>query len=154
MWLVRLLAVVGFILSAYAYHVEQELINAQRSGLQYVALCDVGWFSCSKVFSSEYGHASQFIGLPRISNALFGMLFYTAVITFTSLAPKLMFPVVFLMYAVSCVGSLVLGCILIFVLNDICIVCMSIYVVNFVSMYRLVGKYRRGPDGKAKKKVN
>ena len=144
MWLIRALAVVGFVLSAYAFHVEQELVHAQKMGLQYVALCDVGWFSCSKVFASEYGHASQFLGLPRVSNAISGMFFYTVAIAAITIAPKATFPLVFFMYAVSCVGSAVLACVLVFILNDICLVCMSIYIVNGISMARLVGKYRSG----------
>ena len=37
--------------------------------------------------------------------------------------------------AVSCVGNVYLAFILLFVLKDVCIVCMSIYAVNFALMF-------------------
>ncbi len=49
---VRVLAVLGFVLSAYALYVEV----AKTTDTGYVAACDINaWVSCSRVFSSPYG---------------------------------------------------------------------------------------------------
>jgi vitamin-K-epoxide reductase (warfarin-sensitive) len=93
-------------------------------------------FSCTKVFSSEFGYVSQFFGLPKISNAHVGMAFYV----FELLIHR-KFPNLFLLSSgASCLGSIGLFYLLTVKLNDFCIVCMSIYVVNFTSFFTI---YRR-----------
>eukprot|EP00760_Papus_ankaliazontas_P025497 PhM_4_TR2746/c0_g1_i2/m.106885/K05357/VKORC1; vitamin-K-epoxide reductase (warfarin-sensitive) len=145
MFVIRTLALFGLMLSLYAWHVEYEMERHAALGLHYQAACDVGYFSCSKVFSSEYGHASQFLGLPRVSNAVAGTGFYTAAMLISAVLPlSVSLPVLFFMYLVSFVGSVWLASILFFVLHDVCMVCISIYIVNIVSCIRLYRKVRRG----------
>jgi vitamin-K-epoxide reductase (warfarin-sensitive) len=49
---IRLLALAGLVLSAYALYVE----HAKTSDQGYVAACDLNaWASCSRVFASPYG---------------------------------------------------------------------------------------------------
>lgn len=131
---------VGFLLSAYAYYVEFRFQEAQRLGLQYRALCDIGMFSCTKVFSSEFGYMTQFFGLPKVSNAAVGMLFYLAEMLLERNTTILL-----LMSAASCVGSVGLFYLLTVVMHDFCIVCFSIYVVNFTT---LISALRRRGAGK------
>ena len=81
---IQTLAVVGMFLSLYARHVER---NVKRKK-HYKALCDIDdHISCTKAFSSEYGH------LLGVSNSVMGLLFYVAVfiIAFTSYAPYIFY---------------------------------------------------------------
>ena len=119
----------GFALSTYAFYVEYKTNEANRLGLQYRALCDIGIFSCTKVFGSEFGHISQFFGLPKVSNAFVGMTFYMALLLVERFNTMLL-----LMSVASCIGSVGLFTILTVVMKDFCIVCFSIYVVNFTCL--------------------
>ena len=121
---------IGFALAAYAYYVEYRFEEAKRLGTRYKALCDIGMFSCTKVFSSEFGHMSQFFGLPKIPNSLAGMAFYALQLLFERNTTLLL-----LSSAFSCLGSIGLFYILTVKLNDFCIVCFSVYVVNFTTLY-------------------
>lgn len=119
---------IGFLLAAYASYVEYRAAQATRMGTKYRALCDIGMFSCTKVFSSEFGHFSQFLGLPRISNAIVGMIFYAV-----ELVLERHTNILLLMSGASCLGSLVLFYVLTVKMHDFCIVCFSIYAVNFAT---------------------
>ena len=137
---------VGFMLAAYAFYVEQRFHEAQRLGTQYRAYCDIGMFSCTKVFSSEFGYMTQFFGLPKISNAAVGMAFYAVEILVETHTPLLL-----LMSGASALGSVGLFAILTIVMHDFCIVCFSIYVVNFVTFITAFRRYRRMSAGGKKK---
>jgi vitamin-K-epoxide reductase (warfarin-sensitive) len=143
---------VGFLLSSYAFYVEFKFNEAQRLGLQYRALCDIGMFSCTKVFSSDFGHLSKFFGLPAVSNAAIGMAFYLFEMLIERRTTLLL-----LTSGASCIGSIGLFYILTVILNDFCIVCFSIYVVNFTTFLTCLRRYRRAaqkstPSGAAKRK--
>ncbi len=144
-----LVIAVGFMLAAYAAYVEYRHTEAKRLGSKYVAACDIGPFSCTKVFSSEFGYATQFFGLPRISNAIVGMAFYSVQLLIEPLTPLLL-----LSSAASCVGSVGLFYVLTVMMNDFCIVCFSVYVVNFATFFLAVRRYRAASAaaGKAAKR--
>lgn len=136
---------VGFLLSSYAYYVEYRFEESQRTGLPYRALCDIGMFSCTKVFSSDFGHISKLFGLPSVSNALVGMMFYLFEMLIERRTTLLL-----LSSGASCLGSLGLFYVLTVKLNDFCIVCFSIYVVNFVTFFASLSRYRRRAIKKSK----
>jgi vitamin-K-epoxide reductase (warfarin-sensitive) len=139
---------IGLAAALYAWYVEYQNERYARMGLQYTALCDFGMFSCSKVFSSEFGHVSQFFGLPRISNAVVGTAFYLGQLAL--LEP--FFPRLFLLSsAASCLGSLGLFYLLTVVMNDFCVVCFTIYVVNFTSCFIAYRRLRRSTERKKQK---
>ena len=194
--LLPLIYAFGVALSAYAFLVEYRVEEAKRMGTSYTALCDIGMFSCTKVFTSEYGYLSQFIlpGGPKISNALVAVGVY-AVMIFLSLmsqpanrslgrimarakhtdkAPTTTSPsssniiVLFVktlvvdqfvtgpfhfsgaalgLLALLAMGSILVTVGLFFILTvllrDLCLVCMSIYVVNISSAVMAVGRYRQ-----------
>lgn len=120
---------IGFLLSAYALFVEHKFSESQRLGLSYRPMCDIGAFSCTKVFSSEYGYLSQFLpGMPKISNAIMGMLYYALELLFET-RPK----VLFALSSLGLFASFGLFYVLTILLNDLCIVCTSIYVVNIIT---------------------
>ena len=129
---------VGVLLSAYAYYVEYQAEQAKKMGTTYKALCDIGMFSCTKVFSSEFGSFSQFLGLPKVSNAIVGVAFFMLELVIEPYTSLLL-----LTSASSCVGSCVLFYVLTVKLNDFCIVCFSIYVVNFTTFFTALSRYRR-----------
>ena len=131
----------GVLLSAYAYYVEYKTAEAKKMGTSYKALCDVGMFSCTKVFSSEFGSASQLVGLPKVSNAAVGVAFYAFQLVIEPYTGLLL-----LTSAASCVMSMGLFYLLTVTLRDFCIVCFSIYVVNFTTFFV---SYRRWQQIKA-----
>lgn len=139
---------VGFLLASYAYYVEFKFNEAQRLGLHYRALCDIGMFSCTKVFSSEFGHLTQFLGLPAVSNAAIGMAFYLFEMLIERRTTLLL-----LTSGASCIGSLGLFYILTVVLHDFCIVCFSIYVVNFTTFFTCLRRYRKQQQKSQKSSV-
>lgn len=127
----------GVILAAYAYYVEYRTAEARRMGLEYKALCDFSIFSCTTVFSSQWGSATQMIGLPKLSNALTGLLFYLFELLIERHTPLLL-----LCSLASCVGSVVLFYALTFILHDFCVVCFTVYVVNFTTFYVAWKRFR------------
>lgn len=129
---------IGVLLAAYAWYVEMKAAEAKRTGMQYKALCDIGMFSCTKVFSSEFGHMSQYFGLPRISNAAIGVFFYVFELLIEPYTSLLL-----LTSGFSALGSLGLFYVLTFLMHDFCIVCFSIYIVNFITFFTALSRYRR-----------
>lgn len=133
------LCVLGFVLSIYALHVEL----SRESNPDYRAMCDLGQYvSCSKVFTSRWGRG---FGLVQIfvghdsplnqPNSVLGIIFYSLQLGLgLSLSQK---AAVFLVLAswVSVAGSLYLASILVFVLGDFCMVCVSTYVINFALLF-------------------
>lgn len=148
------LCVFGFILSIYALHVEL----SRESNPDYRAMCDLGeHVSCSKVFTSRWGRG---FGLVQIfvgqdsplnqPNSVLGILFYSLQLGLgLSLSPK---AAAFLVFAswVSVAGSLYLASILLFVLGDFCMVCVSTYVVNFALLFTNL-KRRQAVEGMKEK---
>lgn len=134
-----ILCVLGFVLSIYALHVE---LSRERNP-DYRAMCDLGQYvSCSKVFTSRWGRG---FGLVQIfvgqdsplnqPNSVLGIIFYSLQLGLgLSLSQK---AAVFLVLAswVSVAGSLYLASILVFVLGDFCMVCVSTYVINFALLF-------------------
>ena len=129
------LSIIGLVLSLYALHVETQASKDPN----YVALCDISSLSmsCSKVFSSPYGKGFGLVG--RIlgddhpvnqTNSVYGIIFYSTMLLSAFLKSKLVSTVQFYLTLVSVVGSLYLAYILYFILQELCPVCVSTYVLN------------------------
>lgn len=138
-----LLLALGVFLSGYAYYVEYKAAEAKKLGTRYVALCDIGVFSCTKVFSSEFGYASQLLGLPKISNAVVGMAFYAFEILIERYTTLLLAT-----SGASCIASFGLFYLLTIKLNDFCLVCFSIYVINFTTFFTTLRRFRKAQTPK------
>ncbi|CAL8304788.1 unnamed protein product [Lota lota] len=144
------LCVLGVVLSVYALHVE---LSRERNP-DYRAVCDFGEsVSCSKVFTSRWGRGfglvqffvaeDHFLNQP---NSILGIVFYTLQLSLgLSVSPRAAMLLVLSSW-VSLAGSLYLACILLFVLEDLCLVCVSTYVLNLALML-LNLKRRRGLAG-------
>lgn len=133
---VRVLGVLGLLLSLYALHVEHESQRASEGGYDYRALCDISAIgaSCSAVFSSEWGRIMSRLGIVPagsaldLPNAAYGALYYVVVLTHDRLpgGEGLLLVATLLSSATTALLAYALA----FILGDLCVVCMSTYVVN------------------------
>ncbi|XP_044729488.1 vitamin K epoxide reductase complex subunit 1 [Chrysoperla carnea] len=129
--------IIGFILSLYAYHVETQ----KEIDVNYEAMCDINEFiSCSKAFSSKYGKGfgivKPLLGEESIfyqPNSLFGLIFYTTISILSLFNTIQSSKVMLIMSIASNFGSVYLAFIL-YLLQDICVVCVSTYIVNLVNL--------------------
>ncbi|KAL0984521.1 hypothetical protein UPYG_G00142600 [Umbra pygmaea] len=134
-----LLCIFGLFLSFYALHVE----ISRESDPEYRAMCDLGdSVSCSKVFTSRWGRGFGLVELfvakdsaLNQPNSVLGIIFYTLQLALgQSVSTRSTFLLVWFSW-VSVAGSLYLACVLAFVLGDLCIVCISTYMVNLLLLY-------------------
>ncbi|XP_013869358.1 vitamin K epoxide reductase complex subunit 1 [Austrofundulus limnaeus] len=150
----RVLCLLGLLLSVYALHVE---LTKERDPA-YRAMCDLGEsVSCSKVFTSRWGRG---FGLVQYfvaqdsplnqPNSLLGIIFYTLQLALGLTLSKKAALALVLSSWVSIAGSLYLASILVFVLEDFCLVCVSTYVVNFALLYTNL-KRRKALEGMKEK---
>lgn len=135
---------IGLGLSIYAYAVEVAVEDDEN----YKAFCDIGeHMSCTQVFKSEYGKgfgmAKKYFGQDTVldkPNSLLGIMFYSMVAIFAcyngSTITKL------LKYAIilSNLASIYFASILYFVLQNLCVVCVGTYIVNFVNLLLICAK--------------
>jgi vitamin-K-epoxide reductase (warfarin-sensitive) len=128
--------VAGIIFSGYAVYVEH------RTSLDadYEALCDISEkVSCSKVFTSDYGHILSQVGLVSkgssldLPNAALGFFFYLVYLVFYRLFRNSKLGQLSLlgMSVLSLMFSAYLSVVLATVLHEFCVVCTSSYVCNF-----------------------
>ncbi|KAF5269640.1 hypothetical protein FQR65_LT05979 [Abscondita terminalis] len=146
---------IGLSLSFYSYRIER----AVEHDKDYVASCDFSEnFSCSKAFKSKFGKGFGMIGniLGEDSalnqpNSLFGILIYSFLATIVLSDSRLVTKVALSIILLSNVASVYFGYILIFILHDFCIVCVCIYVVNFVNLLLILKKINNIDADKPKK---
>ena len=125
--IIPILAVIGIILSIYAYSIERKSKNKN-----YKALCDFNEnVSCTIAFSSRYGKT---LG---ISNSIYGTVFYLIILilSFYNLA------IVFYLAILSVIGSIYLAYISFVKLKNACLICIGVYVVNIlllISSWRIL----------------
>lgn len=113
------LATLGFIISLYAYITERKV----KDDPNYKAACDLSdTVSCTKPMQSEYAN------LFFISNSFLGMAFYACIATlaFFDAAQLLFFASL-----MSCVFTCYLAYVLYFKIKSLCIICTSLYIINF-----------------------
>jgi vitamin-K-epoxide reductase (warfarin-sensitive) len=125
---IQITAVVGFLLSIYAKHIE----NKTKENENFKAVCDISEAAtCGKVIGSKYNKTFG------VSNSIGGMIFYIVVFLLTLFAPQY----IFYLAVLSILGMLYLAYIQYFVLKNFCLVCTAIYAVNIllaVLSYRLI----------------
>eukprot|EP01083_Nonionella_stella_P040104 109033_1 len=114
----RVLGFIGLWLCAYALYIEYKI----SVDPDYVASCDLAsWISCSKVFSSKYAHMFYF------PNAAYGAVFYVVILVMDTMK---LYQYIMYLSTLTFLSSLYLAYILAFVLKDMCVVCVSTYIVN------------------------
>ncbi|XP_012220287.1 vitamin K epoxide reductase complex subunit 1-like protein 1 [Linepithema humile] len=143
--------VIGLGLSYYAYVVET---NKEQDD-SYEALCDISeHISCTKVFMSEYGKGFGLIpknSIFNIPNSLYGLAFYTQVAILSMINNYTCSAAVVVLGILSNIGSIYLAHIL-YIFNDICVVCISTYIVNAAITYFSIKKFRKLSINDARKK--
>uniref|UniRef100_UPI00398E8B49 vitamin K epoxide reductase complex subunit 1-like protein 1 n=1 Tax=Pristiophorus japonicus TaxID=55135 RepID=UPI00398E8B49 len=133
----------GLALSLYAYHVE----TSRERDAAYRAMCDISdSISCSKVFTSRWGRGFGLLGgvlghdsILNQPNSVYGLLFYLLQLMLSLTGSAMAAIVLAASSVVSLAGSLYLAYVLIFVLHDFCLVCVTTYGINlllFVLNYR------------------
>ena len=142
---ITILGLLGIIASLYAVYVEHRAKNT-KGGKKYIALCDVNnSMSCSRVLTSEYAKLGRlFFGLKEgsvfnVPNTYYGLLFYIGIALYAQF-PFTLIPLrAYLLFAAS-LGSIVASCtlayILIFILHDVCLVCVTTYIINLAILYQ------------------
>ena len=130
---VTILCLVGISLSLYAFYVETRA-TGDRS---YRAACDISErMSCSRVLTSRWGRG--FGLLPEdsplnIPDSLVGLIYYClSIILNRSHTSKTIARLRVIFSVMTIFGSMYLGYILYFVLQDVCVVCCGMYLVNFL----------------------
>jgi vitamin-K-epoxide reductase (warfarin-sensitive) len=120
LYLIALIALLGLCISLYAYWVDRKLLH----NISYKPACDISdKISCSKPFSSPY---SEVLG---ISNTIVGIVFYTSMFW---LAVGNFCYLLFLAAAGSVLFSIYLAFLLFFKIKTICLICISLYIVNIL----------------------
>ncbi|XP_046579378.1 vitamin K epoxide reductase complex subunit 1-like protein 1 [Haliotis rubra] len=152
---ILLLCSLGIVISGYAYHVEM----SKEKDDSYRALCDFSeTISCSKVFTSRWGRGFGLIdrivgreSLLNQPNSVFGMIFYAFQVTIAYNPTSFGAVVQLVSSMIANVGSIYLAYILFFVLKDVCIVCMSMYVINFLLLLCSISKLRQAMAAQSRK---
>jgi len=118
--IIMLLAVVGLSISLYTYWLERKV----KYEPDYKATCDLSdHVSCTKPMLSKYANIFYF------SNALIGTSYYVliALLAYFNAVHLLL-----LAALAGCCMSVFLGYLLYFKIKSFCILCTSLYVINFL----------------------
>ncbi|XP_018304497.1 vitamin K epoxide reductase complex subunit 1 [Mycetomoellerius zeteki] len=134
--------VLGLVFSYYAYTVEVK----KEQNDSYQPLCDISeHISCTKVFMTEYGKGFGLFpkdSVFNISNPIYGLMFYT-LITILSMINNYTFSAATVILGII---SNILSIYLIHILylqRDICVVCISMYIINVVITFLAIKKFRK-----------
>lgn len=116
-------AAVGFCISLYMYLVEQKV----KQDPSYKPFCDLSdRVSCTKPMKSDYGN------LLFVSNTLIGMIYYALVAGLASVhASSLLLAAT----VGGCLVSCYLAYLLLVKIKSVCLLCVSLYVVNGLLAY-------------------
>ncbi|CAH8659720.1 unnamed protein product [Dicrocoelium dendriticum] len=129
------LALLGCSVCLYALHVE----FSHEKDETYQAFCDISQhISCSKVLTSPYSRGLGLIGPDSgwlyQRNPIYGLLFYSLLMCLDWTRTRMGLRLAALLSAISCLTSVYLSYLLIFVLKDLCLVCCATYTINAPNM--------------------
>ena len=120
---IKLLALIGLIISVYAAYVKRNL----EKTINYKPLCDISKnISCSKAFLSNF---SRLFVLP---NAVFGVAFYAVIYLLASFED---YAFVFYLSLIAAIFSLYMAYVSYFKQKNFCLVCTASYIVNILLLY-------------------
>uniref|UniRef100_A0A2H1W9H5 vitamin-K-epoxide reductase (warfarin-sensitive) n=1 Tax=Spodoptera frugiperda TaxID=7108 RepID=A0A2H1W9H5_SPOFR len=128
---IALTSIVGILVSTYALYVEMAI----ETHPGYKAACDIAEFaSCSRVLSSEFSKGFGLLAEEstlKIPNCIYGTIFYCLIIFLSTFDQVLVARMLFFVAVSSLPMCVYLAYLLAFVLHDLCVVCVSTYIVNF-----------------------
>ncbi|XP_069359547.1 vitamin K epoxide reductase complex subunit 1-like protein 1 [Maniola hyperantus] len=131
----------GVLVSTYALYVE--LLAELRPG--YKALCDIGEHaSCSKVLTSKYAKGLGLVPEDspfKVPNCVYGIIFYCIIIFLTTFDQVNVVRLQLGISAASLLTCVYLAYLLIFMLKDFCLVCVTTYVLNIANAFLLNKKH-------------
>jgi vitamin-K-epoxide reductase (warfarin-sensitive) len=118
--LILIVAAIGLCISIYTYRVERKI----KTDITYKPMCDLSdRISCTKPMLSQYANIFYF------SNAFLSISYYIFIMLLAYLnAIKLLFVVAL----AASIFSVYLGYLLYFKIKSFCILCTSMYVINFL----------------------
>ena len=118
--IIRTLALVGFLLSAYASYIERK----RNQFHDYKAVCDINdKMSCTRAFTSEFGK------MFGVSNSIWGMGFYLTVLVLNMFS---LTNIIFYISIASVIGTIYLAYLLYFKVKSFCLICNAIYITNIL----------------------
>lgn len=118
--LIIIVAVIGLCISIYTYTVERKIKN----NTTYKPMCDLSdRISCTKPMLSKYGNLFYF------SNAFMSIACYVLIILLAALNAHTL---LFFAAAGICLVSVFLAYLLFFKIKSFCILCVSMYTINFI----------------------
>lgn len=153
--LVIFFSLIGIGLSLYAFYIE----TRKSTDPTYRAACDLSEsMSCSRVLTSRWArgfglfHSDSIFNIPT---SVFALVYYCLSLLFNlSYQSKFIARLrVFFSILTNC-GSIYLGYILYFILQDFCFVCFGMYIVNLmllISNLKLLTQTRKISNRKQKK---
>jgi vitamin-K-epoxide reductase (warfarin-sensitive) len=118
-----ILALIGFAISLYGYITEQKV----KKDAAFKAACDISdKVSCTKVMLSPYADLFFFstFGIALVYYAFIGIL-----------AAFNLINIIFFASIASCLLSCYLAYLLFFKIKLLCVLCVSLYVVNFLMLF-------------------
>jgi len=120
MFILQILAVLGFLVSLYSYAVERKA----KQHIGYKAICDIKEsMSCTKAFTSPYG---KILG---VSNALGGLFFYALLFVLTLFDFR---QYLFYLTLASFFGTMYLAYVSYIKMKNFCVICHIIYIINIL----------------------
>lgn len=134
-------SLLGILVSTYALYVE--MAAEMKPG--YKALCDISEHaSCTRVLTSKYSKALGLVTEDsplKVPNCVYGILFYSTIIFLATFDVKSVVMVQMVLSLSSLALCIYLAYLLIFVLRDFCVVCVSTYLLNIMVAFLLTKKY-------------
>ncbi|KAJ2949067.1 hypothetical protein O0L34_g6007 [Tuta absoluta] len=129
--------ILGVLASTYALFVELKADGNPG----YKAMCDINEMaSCTRVLTSPYSKGFGLGIKTEIPNPIFGVLYYCLMIFLSTFEQMSMARFQFLLSLAALSSSVYLAGLLIFVLHDICVVCISTYFINGALVYLVYKK--------------
>uniref|UniRef100_A0A336LL03 vitamin-K-epoxide reductase (warfarin-sensitive) n=1 Tax=Culicoides sonorensis TaxID=179676 RepID=A0A336LL03_CULSO len=127
-------SLIGTLISCYGFYVEYQA----ESNTNYTAMCDISEaVSCTKVFSTEYGKGFGVVGkilgkesALNVPNGVYGLIFYSIMLVTSLMKCGKIARIQKWMAITSNLLSCYLAYLLYFVIQNFCVVCVSLYVVN------------------------
>jgi len=128
MFILFALACLGFCISLYTYIIERKI----KETPDFKPVCDISdRISCSKPMKSAYSNIFFF------SNALVGMAFYVLVAFLAVLQIEWLLALVIIS---GCIVSCFLAYLLYFKVKSLCLLCTSLYIINFLLLLIILKK--------------
>ncbi|XP_028042965.1 vitamin K epoxide reductase complex subunit 1-like protein 1 [Bombyx mandarina] len=141
--LLILLSVLGVLVSTYALYVELKV----EANPNYKAFCDFSErASCTRVLTSKYAKGLGIIdegSYLRLPNPIYGTIHYCIMIILSAYDSLVTTNIQFSLAGISSLLCCYLAYNLIYVLKDICVVCISTYLINGTMLFLIWSKFKR-----------